>query len=78
MAAAKGAAAMGMVGETPECGNGIAMKIQNLQAEANPNHTELVQPPQDERQSWSQFSATHLAKAYGDNEPEYGVDDLWS
>ncbi len=36
----------------------------------------VVLPPDDERQSWSRFSAVELAKAYGDTEPEYTADDL--
>ena len=35
-------------------------------------------PPDDERQAWSRFSAGQLAKAYGDNEPEYIAADLRS
>jgi hypothetical protein len=36
----------------------------------------VVLPPDDERQAWSRFSAGQLAKAYGDNEPEYSTADL--
>jgi hypothetical protein len=36
----------------------------------------VVLPADDERQAWSQFSASQLAKAYGDNEPEYTAADL--
>jgi hypothetical protein len=36
----------------------------------------VVLPPDDERHAWSEFSARQLAKAYGDNEPEYTVADL--
>ena len=36
----------------------------------------VVLPPEDERQVWSRFSAAQLAKAYGDNEPEYTAADL--
>lgn len=36
----------------------------------------VVLPPEDERQSWVKFSAGQLAAAYGDNEPEYTVNDL--
>jgi hypothetical protein len=36
----------------------------------------VVLPPGLERVAWSQFSAGHLAKAYGDDEPEYSATDL--
>lgn len=36
----------------------------------------VVVLPDDERQAWSRFSAAQLAKAYGDNEPEYTAADL--
>jgi hypothetical protein len=36
----------------------------------------VVLPPEDERHAWSQFSSSQLAKAYGDNEPEYTAADL--
>jgi hypothetical protein len=38
----------------------------------------VVLPTDDERHAWSQFSAGQLAKAYGDNEPEYTSADLRS
>jgi hypothetical protein len=31
---------------------------------------------QDEREAWQQFGKTQLAKAYGADEPEYGLPDL--
>jgi len=36
----------------------------------------VVVLPDEERQAWSRFSAAQLAKAYGDNEPEYTAADL--
>lgn len=36
----------------------------------------LVLPSDDERASWARLSAGQLAKAYGDNEPEYSEADL--
>ena len=36
----------------------------------------VVLPPGDERHAWSRFSVGQLAKAYGDNEPEYTTADL--
>ena len=36
----------------------------------------IVLPPDDERPDWSRLSAEHLARAYGDNEPEYTEADL--
>jgi hypothetical protein len=36
----------------------------------------VVVLPDDERQAWGRFSAAQLAKAYGDNEPEYTAADL--
>ncbi|MGO8675563.1 MAG: hypothetical protein ACLQVX_06805 [Limisphaerales bacterium] len=36
----------------------------------------VVLPPDDERHTWSRFSASQLSKAYGDNEPEYTAADL--
>lgn len=35
----------------------------------------VVLPPDLERPEWSSFSASHLARAYGDNEPEYTAAD---
>jgi hypothetical protein len=32
----------------------------------------------DERRAWMQFSADGLARAYGDDEPEYSLSDLES
>ena len=46
------------------------------QLEANARLVVVVLPPDDERQAWSRFSAGQLAKAYGDNEPEYTAADL--
>ena len=31
---------------------------------------------QDERITWRQFGQTQLARAYGDNEPEYTLADI--
>lgn len=36
----------------------------------------VVVLPDDEHQAWSRFSAEQLARAYGDNEPEYTTADL--
>ncbi len=36
----------------------------------------VVLPPDWERSEWSSFSASHLARAYGDNEPEYTAADV--
>ncbi len=36
----------------------------------------VVLPPGDERQEWLQLAAQHLARAYGEAEPEYTTDDL--
>ena len=36
----------------------------------------VVVLPDDEREDWSRFSGTQMAKAYGENEPEYTVADL--
>jgi hypothetical protein len=37
----------------------------------------VVVLPQDvERPLWSSFSASHLTRAYGDNEPEYTAADV--
>jgi hypothetical protein len=36
----------------------------------------VVLPPDDERDAWWRFSSGQLAKAYGDNEPEYTTADL--
>jgi hypothetical protein len=46
------------------------------QLEPNARLMVVVLPPDDERQAWSRFSAGQLAKAYGDNEPEYTAADL--
>ncbi len=46
------------------------------QLAANSRLMVVVLPPDDERLAWSRFSADGLAKAYGDSEPEYTVDDL--
>jgi hypothetical protein len=31
---------------------------------------------QDDRQRWQEFGRRQLARAYGDDEPEYGADDI--
>ena len=36
----------------------------------------VVLPQDDERQDWLRLSAQQLARAYGDNEPEYTEADL--
>ena len=41
------------------------------QLETNARLVVVVLPPEDERQAWFRLSASQLAKAYGDNEPEY-------
>jgi hypothetical protein len=41
------------------------------QLDTNARLVVVVLPPGDERHAWSRFSASRLAKAYGDNEPEY-------
>jgi hypothetical protein len=44
--------------------------------DANARLLVVVLPADDEREAWSRLSATQLAKAYGENEPEYTVADL--
>ena len=44
--------------------------------ETNARLVVVVLPPESERQEWSRFSAGQLAKAYGENEPEYTAADL--
>ncbi len=46
------------------------------QLDTNARLMVVVLPPDDERHAWSRFSAAHLAKAYGDTEPEYTAADL--
>lgn len=46
------------------------------QLEPNARLMVVVLPPDDQRQAWARFSAAQLAKAYGDNEPEYTAADL--
>jgi hypothetical protein len=46
------------------------------QIDANARLMVVVLPPDDERLAWSRFSAGQLAKAYGNNEPEYTAADL--
>ena len=48
------------------------------QLETNARLVVVVLPPEDERHAWSRFSAGQLAKAYGENEPEYSAADLRS
>ena len=36
----------------------------------------VVLPQDDERQGWSRLSVQQLARAYGDNEPDYTEADL--
>jgi hypothetical protein len=31
---------------------------------------------QEDRESWQEFGRSQLARAYGDDEPEYGADDI--
>ena len=44
--------------------------------EANARLVVVVLPSDDERHAWSRFSAAQLAKAYGNDEPEYTTADL--
>ncbi|HTR43933.1 MAG TPA: hypothetical protein VMH87_20160 [Pseudomonadales bacterium] len=46
------------------------------QIDVNARLVVVVLPPENERQTWMQFSAGQLAKAYSDNEPEYTAADL--
>ncbi len=46
--------------------------------ETNARPVVLVLPPDDECADWAQFSAGQLARAYDDNESEYGAGDLRS
>jgi len=46
------------------------------QIDANARLVVVVLPPDDERHEWLRFSTSQLAKAYGDNEPEYTAADL--
>lgn len=46
------------------------------QLDTNARLMVVVLPHDDERLAWSRFSATQLANAYGDNEPEYTATDL--
>ena len=46
------------------------------QLQANARLVVVVLPLDDERIAWSQFSAAQLARAYGDDEPEYTAADL--
>jgi hypothetical protein len=46
------------------------------QIETNARLMVIVLPLDDERAAWSRLSAHHLAKAYGNDEPEYSNDDL--
>lgn len=43
---------------------------------ANARLLVVVLPPDEERQAWARTSASHLAKAYGNDEPEYTTADL--
>lgn len=47
-----------------------------FQLHANARLLVVVLPPDDERQDWSRLSASRLARAYGDNEPEYTMGDI--
>jgi hypothetical protein len=42
-----------------------------FQLDANARLVVVVLPPEDERQTWSRFSANQLSRAYSENEPEY-------
>lgn len=33
-------------------------------------------PFEDEQDAWSRLSCQNLARAYGDNEPDYSLDDI--
>lgn len=48
------------------------------QLETNARLLVVVLPPEAEREMWSRFSASQLARAYGENEPEYTAADLRS
>ncbi len=47
-----------------------------FELETNARLVVVVLPPDDERQIWSRLSASQLAKAYGEDEPEYTASDL--
>jgi hypothetical protein len=47
-----------------------------FQLEANARLVVVILPPEDERQTWSRFSASQLSRAYSQNEPEYTAADL--
>jgi hypothetical protein len=32
--------------------------------------------PESERENWARFSLTSMARAYGDDEPEYSLDSI--
>ena len=46
------------------------------QLDTNARLVVVVLPSEDDRHAWSQLAAAQLAKAYGDNEPEYTTADL--
>ncbi len=39
--------------------------------------TVLPKPSDEEREDWAQLSLESLARAYGDDEPEYSLDWYW-
>lgn len=43
---------------------------------AYPQPTEFMIQSEAERAAWQQFALQNLARAYGDDEPEYSVADL--
>ena len=47
-----------------------------FQLDPNARLVVVVLPPEDERHTWSRFSANQLSNAYADSEPEYTAADL--
>ena len=45
-----------------------------FQLDANARLVVVVLPPEDERQTWSRFSASQLSKGDSENEPEYSAN----
>ena len=57
----------------------LLKRLYHQVADLNPHHTDRVFPlpaADSDRAQWAQVAVTSLARAYGDDEPEYSIADV--